>query len=426
MVSQPSLQDELFPRDELFLWEERLVQGKPSLQDRPSLQDETSLQGEPSVRDEPFLRDQLITCIGNKRALLPLIDQAVREVLRRLDRSSLAGADLFSGSGIVTRYLKTVCHRLVANDLEYYSEVINRCYLANRGDLDEGRLGNLHRDLTQQLAEDERRGFLREGFIARNYAPADDENIQSGERVFYTRRNACFIDTARSYIGELEKEVQPFFLAPLLAEASVHANTAGVFKGFYKDKRTGLGRFGGAGQDALARIRGDIELHYPCFSPREGSWRVFREDANELAPRLAREGEIFDLVYLDPPYNQHPYGSNYFMLNLIARYREPLQVSPVSGIPPDWNRSVYNIRRRAAGALEALVQSLRARFVLVSFNSEGFLSREDILEMLRELGPVEVLETAYAVFRGSRNLRSRPGRVKEFLFLLDCRPRLES
>ncbi|SIQ53642.1 adenine-specific DNA-methyltransferase [Alkalispirochaeta americana] len=378
---------------------------------------------QPFLRDEPFLRDQVITCIGNKRALLPLIDQAVQEILCRLGRPSLAGADLFSGSGIVARYLKKVCHRLIANDLEHYSEVINRCYLTNRSDLDESLLNERYRELTSQLAADERRGLLREGFIARNYAPADDENIRAGERVFYTRRNACFLDTARYYIEGLEKELQPFFLGPLLAAASVHANTAGVFKGFYKDKRTGLGRFGGAGEDALTRIRGDIQLRYPCFSPWEGSWSVFREDANDLAPRLAQE-DVLDLVYLDPPYNQHPYGSNYFMLNLIARYQEPREVSPVSGIPPDWNRSDYNSRRRVAGAFEELLRSLRTRFILVSFNSEGFLSREDILGVLQELGSVDLFETPYAVFRGSRNLRSRPGRVKEFLFLLDCRSSL--
>ena len=39
--------------------------------------------------------------------------------------------------------------------------------------------------------------------------------------------------------------------------------------------------------------------------------------------RPSREYADLDLAYFDPPYNQHPYGSNYFMLNLLVHYRRP-------------------------------------------------------------------------------------------------------
>ena len=52
-----------------------------------------------------FLREQLVTYIGNKRALLEPIRGAVQEVCERYDRP-LRVLDAFSGSGVVSRMLK--------------------------------------------------------------------------------------------------------------------------------------------------------------------------------------------------------------------------------------------------------------------------------------------------------------------------------
>ncbi len=148
------------------------------------------------------------------------------------------------------------------------------------------------------------------------------------------------LDNLRQMIGDLPAWQQPYFLAPLLSEASIHANTSGVFKGFYKNPATGIGQFGGKGRDALSRILGEISLPFPVFSNFSAECKITREDANQLVGTL----KDFDVAYFDPPYNQHPYGSNYFMLNLLVDYRRPQTVSPVSGIPQEWNRSRYNKR----------------------------------------------------------------------------------
>jgi adenine-specific DNA-methyltransferase len=364
-----------------------------------------------SREGKDYLTRQLITYIGNKRSLLPFIGRALDRVKERLNKRKLSIFDVFSGSGAAARFFKSQGEFLLVNDLEAYSETINRCYLANVSELDMGALREAHRAILSRLRNEE----LREGFISELYAPREDGAIQEGERAFYTSRNARFIDTARQYIEELEEPLRPFFLAPLLAEASVHANTAGVFKGFYKDRRTGQGRFGGAASVALLRITGDIELPFPVFSRFECPVRIYREDANRLSRRTAE----VDAAYLDPPYNQHPYGSNYFMLNLILDYKRPPRISPVSGIPPDWKRSAYNRKREAPRALADLVKTLRARFLLISFNSEGFIRREEMEEILRGAGKVEVLETPYNAFRGSRNLRSRDIHVKEYLYIVE-------
>jgi len=368
-------------------------------------------QALPAEEDPRFLKEQVITYLGNKRLLLPLIDDAVQRVKQKLGRETVSCLDLFSGSGVVARYLKRHSSLLIANDLEGYSRVVNQCYLTNREDVDLPAI--------QRAAEMIHRDALAEptpGFIAELYAPADDARIMPGERVFYTRRNAVYLDSVRQRIDAQPDAMRPLLLAPLLAQASVHANTSGVFKGFYKNFRTGVGKFGGTGANALSRILADITLSAPILSRFSCASRVYQRDANELVDEV----DAVDFAYLDPPYNQHPYGSNYFMLNLLTDYEAPgADISAVSGIPARWNRSAYNARPRAFEALADLVGRVRARFLLVSFNSEGFIAKPQMLGLLQGLGRVEVMQTRYNAFRGSRNLSGRPAHVTEYLYLVD-------
>ncbi|MCL2609724.1 MAG: DNA adenine methylase [Treponema sp.] len=357
-----------------------------------------------------YLTQQLITYLGNKRSLLEFIGRAIGKVQARTGKSRLRIFDVFSGSGIVARYCKRFADLLIANDLEKYSAVVNACYLANESGLDLRALADRHRWLTEEA---EKRPV--EGIIGRLYAPRDDRNILPGERVFYTGRNARYIDTVRRLIDALPEAERKFFLAPLFSEASVHVNTAGVFKGFYKNKSTGIGQFGGKSRDAMERIAGEIRLPFPVFSNFDCETLVLTGDANRV---IAEVPEV-DLAYLDPPYNQHPYGSNYFMLNLINEYREPARLSKVSGIPETWNRSDYNKAKKALPALASLVAGIRAKYVLISFNSEGFIDIGQMRRTLEEIGRVEVMETRYNVYRGSRNLSGREIYLQEYLLLVE-------
>jgi len=190
-----------------------------------------------------------------------------------------------------------------------------------------------------------------------------------------------------------------------------------VFKGFYKNRQTGIGQFGGSGSDALLRIMGQIGLEPPVLSRFQCECQVLQEDANKAACTVKN----LDLAYIDPPYNQHPYGSNYFMLNLVVRYQRPTHVSPVSGIPTDWRRSGYNVRAKSLPLLRQLLHNIDATFLLVSFNNEGFVSPDEMHATLRDLGSVDAIETRYNAFRGSRNFKNRPIHVTEQLFLVERR-----
>jgi len=367
----------------------------------------------PIVEDTDYLTRQLITYIGNKRALLGHIGIAVERVKQRLGKDKLRVVDLFSGSGVVSRYLKAHASLIISNDIEDYAAVISRCYLRNRSTVDFQTLLGIVSELNAKVTTEP----LPPGFIEELYAPKDEINITKKDRVFYTRENARRIDNYRRLIERIPSEMRDLLLGPLLSEASIHANTAGVFKGFYKNRHTGVGQFGGSGSDALTRILGQITLEIPVLSLFECEYEVFQEDANVLARKLRG----IDLAYIDPPYNQHPYGSNYFMLNLIVNYRRPVNISQVSGIPANWRRSGYNVRSKALSLLKDLLCNIDASFLLVSFNNEGFIPPEKMRKMFDELGAVEVIELPYNAFRGSRNFNNRSIHVTEYLFLVERR-----
>ncbi|WP_297194133.1 DNA adenine methylase [uncultured Campylobacter sp.] len=354
-----------------------------------------------------FLKEQIITYLGNKRALLGFLEQGFNIAKKELKKEKFSFCDIFSGSGIVSRFAKAYSNFIIANDLEDYSRIINSCYLTNKSEIPLKKLKNFYDKLLLNLK-------LEKGFITELYSAKDENSIAKNDRLFYTKRNAMYLDSMRKLIdSEIPQEFRHFFIAPLIYEASVHSNTSGVFKGFYKDKN-GLGKFGGSAENALSRIKGDIELKMPIFSNFTCEFELFQKDANLLAKEL----DYLDVAYLDPPYNQHPYGSNYFMLNLIANYQKPSEISKVSGIPKEWNRSDFNKANKAQIALFDLISSLKVRVVLLSYNCEGFVKKENFLKDLKKLGKCKILEQVYPTFRASRNLQARAKHIKEQLYII--------
>jgi adenine-specific DNA-methyltransferase len=360
-----------------------------------------------------YLSRQLVTYIGNKRALLALIESAVQTVRERTGRERLRMLDAFSGSGVVSRMFKRYSAELIANDSEDYAREISRCYLANRGTAPLAEVDNAIAEMNRDVAaRTQPAGFIRE-----LYAPRDEADIRAGERVFYTPENAYRLDAYRQLIEQQPSELRPFLMGPLLSAASIHANTAGVFKGFYKDKATGIGKFGGSGADALSRIKAPICIEPPILSRFECDYSVSQRDANALVAEL----QDLDVAYFDPPYNQHPYGSNYFMLNLLVSYEAPTVLSRVSGIPTSWKRSDYNVRSKALPRLRQLIEAVDANFVILSFNDDGFISPPELREVLHSVGRVTEQTQLHATFRGCRNLRNRSAHVTEHVYLIEKR-----
>ena len=367
-----------------------------------------------SFTSDTFTYQSMLTCIGNKRKLIPHIFEIVDNLRNRLQKPKLAIMDAFTGSGVVIRGLMSLCDQVYTNDLEQYAHIMSRCFLETPTTEVQARIA-AHIDEMNRVAATG--PYRLDGPISRLYAPQNTDDIKVGERCFYTRENALIIDTLRQYIADsVEPELHNYLLAPLLIKASIHTNTAGVFKGFYKDGE--LGCFGGKGKNALSRIMNPIRVEIPTWSSAIVSkvqcccGDIGDVIKTQIPPTL-------DVIYLDPPYNQHPYGSNYFMLNVIIENREPIALSRVSGIPTNWNKSAYNSRKTAVNAMRELLANATSKsaFVVLSYNNEGIIEAEDWTQIF-EPYMVEKREIDYDTFKGSRNLQNRSNKVVEIMYII--------
>lgn len=255
---------------------------------------------------------------------------------------------------------------------------------------------------------------MRDGFVRRLYSPNDPTRIEAHERVFYTPENAEIIDSCAPAILSLPKPYSTLLMGPFLSACSKHVNTSGVFKGFYKNS-DGIGQFGGTMRNALQRILKQIEVEKPVLIEAPCDFITTALPAEKLVDAM----DTVDIAYLDPPYNQHPYGSNYFMLNAICEYEEPQEISRVSGIPNNWNRSAFNKPRPALAAMAKCIRDVKAKTIILSYNSEGFIPIEEMQRIMEQFGVLQVMSVDYPTFRGCRNLRDRDKSVKEYIFLLD-------
>ena len=366
----------------------------------------------------PYLTDQLIPYIGNKRKLVGLIDAAIAET----GLKSGTFFDVFAGSGAVARLAKIRGFRVIANDWEPYCEVINRAYISADAPPLFKRLGGLENTIAHLNALPGDRGY-----IAAHYCPEDDESYDTArERMFYTQSNGRRIDAIRERIlewragGWIDEMEESALLAPLVYQASYCSNTSGVFKGFHNG-------WGGATKTAWYRIRSHLTLSPPEFFDNGQRNTVLREDAASVA------GEIeCDIAYLDPPYNQHQYGANYHLLNTVALWDKPEIGKRISenargdkaAIRTDWRtlrRSAYCYRSSALDAFAGLVPKLRARFILVSYSTDGIMPVDAILSCLGERGRLSVLVKRYKRYRVSGTRPSPRPHTNEFVAIVDTR-----
>src|SRR6056300_1711080 len=338
-----------------------------------------------------YVHQPMITYIGNKRKLIDKIE----EVVNRLNPQTCV--DVFSGSGVVSRMLLGHSKKLYVNDLEKYCEILSTCFLKTPPWSHQDEI--VHHINAMNEAPD------KVGLISELYSPSD-----TCDRWFYTPENAKRIDAMIDYIEKHVPEyLKAYCLGPLLVKASIHTNTSGVFKGFHK------GGWGGKGGHALDRITKRIEVECPVWFEPAREVEVKRQDACDFLRELPK----VDLIYLDPPYNQHPYGSNYFMLNLIATNEKPEEISKVSGIPTNWNKSAYNSKSKIMETMRRTLElsTKKSKYTLVSYNNEGFIRLHDWEDLLRSY-KYERIDIDYNCYRGSRNLQNRPTKVTEFLFLI--------
>jgi len=132
-----------------------------------------------------------------------------------------------------------------------------------------------------------------------------------------------------------------------------------------------------------------LELRAPELFVGRGHAR--RGDAVAIAEHLGP----FDLAYLDPPYNQHRYFTNYHIWETLVEGDDPAHYGVACkrvDARDDATKSVFNARRGMPDALRAVVRDVQSRVLVLSYNDESWVSLAELREMCAPRGAVEVLE----------------------------------
>ena len=380
-----------------------------------------------AARDtEEYVFSQLIPYIGNKRKLLDLIHQAIK--LTNIEDGTFV--DLFSGSTVVSRFAKKLGFRVLSNDWEPYSEQIAMgTVVLNEIPKFENFGGS------KEVFEILNNAIPVEDYVTKHLCPTDDQNLNhEKDRLFFMRKNGMKIDAMRELISKWNEEEKitemefSYLMASFMYSASYVSNTSGLFKGFHRG-------WGGSNGTAQYRICSDIILRPPLLFNNEKENISTREDAGILVKKLPGIlGDIPDIIYLDPPYNQHPYGSNYHVLNSITLWDKPnfpekITRGTKSAIRLDWRterKSAYNSRLKAVQEFKTLIEDISSKFILTSYSTEGNIPLEEMMKILGAKGSLNVVKREYVRYRVSPTRLSSKPRNVEFVVITNTSDKPES
>jgi adenine-specific DNA-methyltransferase len=261
--------------------------------------------------------------------------------------------------------------KVIANDIEFYSYILNQNYIGNHEKIN-----------YQQYIDELNHTEGIEGFVYKNYC------IGGGnDRQYFSDENGKRIDAVRQKIEDwkTKKEINDnlyyFLLASLLEKADAVANTASVYGAFLKHLKKSAQK--------------NLVIKPALFEVNDNEHEVYNEDANELINRI--EG---DVLYLDPPYNAREYGANYHLLNTIALYDDFLPRGK-TGLR-EYSRSLYCKKREVGKVFDDLIRDANFKYIFLSYNNEGLLSKETVQATMEKYGRYDFLTTDYQRFKADK------------------------
>lgn len=296
----------------------------------------------------------MIKYLGSKRRLISVLGAVFERVSPR------TALDLFTGTTRVAQEFKRRGAQVTTVDSARYSEIFAQCYIATDAtdiDLTEVQDALAHLNSVPGIA-----GYFTETFChqSRYFQP------------FNGRR----IDAIRDLINDHYRDtwLHPVLLTALIEAADRVDSTTGVQMAYIKQWS--------------ARSFTPLKLRMPELLTGPGN--AIRGDALNLLPVL----NSVDLAYLDPPYNQHRYYTNYHIWETLVAWDRP----EYYGIAckridsrDDTTKSIFNKRREMPSALAHVIQNVKAKVIVISYNNESWIQLEQLVEMCRVRGRVKIL-----------------------------------
>ncbi|HEY4321635.1 MAG TPA: DNA adenine methylase [Gemmatimonadales bacterium] len=279
--------------------------------------------------------------------------------------------DLFSGTSRVGHALKRAGLRVLSNDYAAYAHALATCYV--QADADDWLIP------AEILISELQHTPPSPGYFTETFCV---------ESRFFTPENGARIDAIRDEIGRraLPPELHAIALVSLMEAADRVDSTTGVQMAYLKGW--------------APRASKPLTLRVPALLPRATAGRgvALCEDAVTAAQHLSA-----DVAYLDPPYNQHSYLGNYHIWETLVRWDAPEAYGVARKRVDTRSRpSPFNSRRGCSDAMAAIINAIDAELLIVSFNNEGFVSRDEMIQLLSRRGDVLVVERDFKRYVGAQ------------------------
>ncbi|HWM33174.1 MAG TPA: DNA adenine methylase [Pseudolysinimonas sp.] len=300
----------------------------------------------------------MIKYLGSKRTLVDVLGRIAVAVGAR------DAVDLFTGTTRVAQEFKRRGIEVTAVDVATYSEVLGQCYIAtDAAAVDEGELAAILSELQNLPGV---RGYVTDMFCEQSR--------------YFQPKNGMRIDAIRDHLEAHYRDhaLFPVLLTSLMLAADRVDSTTGVQMAYLKQW--------------APRAFNDLELRRPELIAGPGHTR--RGDATQLVHELPRT----DLMYLDPPYNQHRYFTNYHIWETLVRWDAPEAYGVARkriDSRDEATKSVFNKKREMPDAFRALLRAANAETVVVSYNDESWITAEQMLGALHDAGHEDVRMVAF-------------------------------
>lgn len=346
--------------------------------------------------------------IGSKIKLLPFIEESIKKVIKNNKCNTFC--DIFAGTGTVGAHFKKQGYKIIANDLQYYSYVLNKQIIGNHLEFEFEGLLSIIPKLKESKKEDKKNivcEYLtaissKKGFIFENYSPNE-----KSERMYLTPENAQKCDAIRTRIEywkqrNLINDNEYFFLiASLIKTVDNLANVLSVYGAYLKYfKKVALKK---------------LELKPYDLIINDKEHEIYNEDANLLIKDIES-----DILYIDPPYNERQYATNYHLLETIAKYDKPLIYGKTGLRPYKYQKSKYCSKEFAKKSFEELIKNAKAKFIFVSYNNEGIISKEEIERILTNKGEYGCFEQKYTRYKSDSKREYKAKYTIEYLHYCKC------